>query len=110
MYVPKVFAVEDLAQLQDFMEEFNFATMVTERDGELTASHIPFLLDRSVEPYGALRAHIAIRNPQLKDCNPERSSAGDFSRSALLRFSVVVRAAGERAHLELHSGARLWRS
>ena len=54
-------------ELQDFMEEFNFATVVTQRDGELTASHIPFLLDRSVEPYGVLRAHVAIRNPQLKD-------------------------------------------
>jgi transcriptional regulator len=67
MYVPKAFAVEDLAQLQDFMDEFNFATVVTQRDGELTASHIPFLLDRSVEPYGVLRAHVAIRNPQLED-------------------------------------------
>lgn len=67
MYVPKLFAVEDLAQLQDFMDEFNFATVVTQRDGELTASHIPFLLDRSVEPYGALRAHVAIKNPQLED-------------------------------------------
>ncbi len=67
MYVPKLFAVEDSATLQDFMDEFNFATMVTGRDSELTASHIPFLLDRSVGPYGALRAHIAIRNPQLKD-------------------------------------------
>lgn len=67
MYVPKVFAVEDLPRLHDFMERFNFATMVTQRDGELTASHIPFVLNRSVEPHGALRAHIAIRNPQLKD-------------------------------------------
>jgi transcriptional regulator len=67
MYVPKVFGVEDLARLQDFMEEFNFATVVTERGGELTASHIPFLLDRRAEPYGVLRAHLAIRNPQLKD-------------------------------------------
>ncbi len=67
MYVPKAFAVDDLVQLQDFMEEFNFATVVTQRDGELTASHIPFLLDRSVEPCGVLRAHVAIRNPQLED-------------------------------------------
>jgi len=67
MYVPKAFAVEDLPRLQDFMEEFNFATLVTQRDGELTASHIPFLLDRSSEPYGVLRAHVAIRNPQLED-------------------------------------------
>jgi transcriptional regulator len=67
MYVPKAFAVEDVVQLQDFMEEFNFATVVTERDGELTASHIPFFLDRSLAPYGVLRAHVAIRNPQLDD-------------------------------------------
>jgi transcriptional regulator len=67
MYVPKLFAVEDLAKLHSFMEEFNFATVVTQRDGELTASHIPFILDPSVEPYGALRAHVAIRNPQLED-------------------------------------------
>jgi transcriptional regulator len=67
MYVPKAFAVDDLPQLQDFMEEFNFATVVTQRDGELTASHIPFLLDRNAGPYGVLRAHVAIRNPQLED-------------------------------------------
>src|SRR5271154_4927468 len=67
MYVPKAFAVDDLAQLQGFMEAFNFATVVTQRDNKLTASHIPFLLDRSVEPYGVLRAHVAIRNPQLED-------------------------------------------
>jgi transcriptional regulator len=67
MYVPKVFAVDDLVQLQDFIEEFNFATLITHRDGELTASHIPFLLDRGVQPYGMLRAHVAIRNPQLED-------------------------------------------
>ena len=67
MYVPQAFAVDDIPRLQDFMEQFNFATLVTGRAGELTASHLPFLLDRGVEPYGALRAHIAIRNPQLKD-------------------------------------------
>ena len=67
MYVPKLFAVDNMPQLYDFMEKFNFATLVTQRGGELTASHIPFLLDRSVEPCGVLRAHIAIRNPQIKD-------------------------------------------
>ena len=67
MYLPQLFAVEELPRLHDFMDEFNFATVVTGRDGELTASHIPFLLDRGVEPYGTLRAHLAIRNPQLED-------------------------------------------
>ena len=36
MYVPKVFAVEDVPRLHDFMDEFSFATLVTQRDGELT--------------------------------------------------------------------------
>jgi transcriptional regulator len=67
MYLPKVFAVEDLSRLHEFMEEFNFATLVTQQNGQLTASHIPFLLDRNTGPFGVLRAHIAIRNPQLKD-------------------------------------------
>ncbi|HTW64519.1 MAG TPA: FMN-binding negative transcriptional regulator [Bryobacteraceae bacterium] len=67
MYVPKVFAVEELPRLHAFMDEFSFAAMVTQHDGQMIASHIPFILDRSVAPYGVLRAHIAIRNPQLKD-------------------------------------------
>jgi len=67
MYVPKLFAVEDVPRLQDFMEQFNFATLVTQRGGELTASHIPLVLDRTVAPYGALRAHLAIKNPQVED-------------------------------------------
>jgi transcriptional regulator len=65
MYLTKAFAVADTAQLHDFMDEYNFATVVTERAGELIASHIPFLLDRGAGENGALRAHIAIRNPQL---------------------------------------------
>jgi len=67
MYLPKAFAVEDLGQLHDFMEEFNFATLVTHQNGELNASHIPFLLDRDTGPFGMLRAHVAIRNQQLTD-------------------------------------------
>lgn len=67
MYVPQAFAIDDVPRLHDFMEEFNFATIVTTREGELTGSHIPFVLDRAAGPYGTLRAHIAIRNPQLTD-------------------------------------------
>jgi transcriptional regulator len=66
MYLPKAFAVSDLPRLHDFMDEFNFAAVVTQHAGELTASHVPFILDRSAGPNGTLRAHIAIRNPQLE--------------------------------------------
>jgi transcriptional regulator len=65
MYLPPLFAVEDLGQIQDFIDQYSFATVVTQRNGELIASHVPFLLGRGVEPYGVLHAHLAVRNPQL---------------------------------------------
>jgi predicted FMN-binding regulatory protein PaiB len=34
MYVPKAFAIENVPRLHDFMEEFNFAALITARDGE----------------------------------------------------------------------------
>lgn len=65
MYVPGAFAVSDLLVLQDFMEQYSFANLVTRHSGELIASHIPFLLDRDAGRYGCLRGHLAVRNPQL---------------------------------------------
>jgi transcriptional regulator len=65
MYLPSVFAVKDLPVLQDFMEQYSFATLVTRHADELIASHIPFILDRGAGPYGTLRGHLAVRNPQL---------------------------------------------
>src|SRR5260370_22333881 len=65
MYLPSVFAVKELPVLQDFMERYSFATLVTRHSDELIASHIPFILDRDAGPYGTLRGHLAVRNPQL---------------------------------------------
>jgi transcriptional regulator len=65
MYLPSVFAVKDLPVLQDFMEQYSFATLVTRHSDELIASHIPFVLDRAAGPHGTLRGHLAVRNPQL---------------------------------------------
>ena len=64
MYIPEQFEVQDVGVLQDFMERFNFAMLVTQKDGSMIASHLPFVLDRSVGRYGALRAHLAKKNPQ----------------------------------------------
>jgi transcriptional regulator len=65
MYLPSAFAVKDLLVLQNFMEQYSFATLVTRQSGELVASHLPFVLDRNAGPYGCLRGHVSIRNPQL---------------------------------------------
>ncbi len=64
MYIPKSFAETDAAVLYDFMRANNFAALVTGRDGHLTASHIPFMVNSE---RGVLKAHLARANDQWKD-------------------------------------------
>ncbi len=63
MYIPKSFAETDAAVLYDFMRAHNFATIVTQRDGQMAASHIPFMVDSE---RGVLKAHLARANDQWK--------------------------------------------
>jgi transcriptional regulator len=65
MYLPRLFAVDDLAELHGFMEQFSFASLVTQNEGKLIGSHIPFVLDREEGASGRLRGHVAVGNPQL---------------------------------------------
>ena len=65
MYLPRLFAVEDVAELHDFIEQFSFASLVTQTEGNLIASHIPLVLDREAGARGRLRGHVAAGNPQL---------------------------------------------
>jgi len=69
MYLPRAFAVKDIPELHAFMEQFSFASLVTQNDGKLIASHIPFVLDREEGASGRLRGHVAVRNPQLAHLN-----------------------------------------
>jgi transcriptional regulator len=66
MYVPSVFAENDLAKLFDFMESNSFALLTTHQDGRSVASHLPFLVDRSAGPNGSLLGHLARANPQWR--------------------------------------------
>ncbi|MEO8608296.1 MAG: FMN-binding negative transcriptional regulator [Chloroflexota bacterium] len=61
MYIPKSFAIADAETLYAFMRAHNFATLVTQHDGHLTASSIPFMVDSE---RGMLRAHLARANDQ----------------------------------------------
>jgi transcriptional regulator len=65
MYIPEKFREDDPQVLKDFMDRYNFATLITQADGAMVASHIPFVLDRSEGTYGTLQGHIARSNPQL---------------------------------------------
>jgi transcriptional regulator len=70
MYIPAWFRIDDLVQLHSLMEQFSFATLVTQTaDGTHAspfATHLPFVLEREQGEYGTLRAHMARANPQWK--------------------------------------------
>ncbi len=61
MYIPKSNLETDVAVLYDFMRAHNFAALVTQCDGQITATHIPFMLDAE---RGVLKAHLARANDQ----------------------------------------------
>ena len=64
MYTPKHFEMNDPAELTAFMQHYNFAALVTSHEGNITASHLPFMLDASRGEHGTLIAHLAHTNPQ----------------------------------------------
>lgn len=67
MYIPEHFAETDLPTLHEFMQQHNFATLVTLHDGSPFASHLPLLLERSAGTHGALLGHMARNNEQWRD-------------------------------------------
>jgi len=66
MYVPPHFAEKDLSQLHDAIERHSFATLISQNGGELEASHLPLLLDRSSGSSGTLLGHMAKANLQWR--------------------------------------------
>ncbi len=64
MYTPKQFEMNDPAELSAFIQHYNFAALVTSHEGNLTATHLPFMLDTSRGEHGTLIAHLARPNPQ----------------------------------------------
>ena len=71
MYIPKHFSEPDQDVLHDFMEQHSFAALVTTNDGQLSATHLPFYLDRSRGDHGTLVAHMARANQHWKSINTE---------------------------------------
>ncbi|GAC1360465.1 MAG: FMN-binding negative transcriptional regulator [Ktedonobacteraceae bacterium] len=64
MYTPPAFREDDLKQLHTLMNDYSFATLVTQQDGVPLASHLPFLLDTGRGQYGMLLSHMAHANTQ----------------------------------------------
>jgi transcriptional regulator len=64
MYIPVFNRVDDRKKINAFIHAHGFATIITQNDGAPWASHLPVLLDESVDGHGTLRSHMARANPQ----------------------------------------------
>jgi transcriptional regulator len=65
LYIPKPQRVEDRKLLDDLMDEFSFADLVT-AEPAIRITHIPVLLDRNAGTYGTIYGHLARQNPQTE--------------------------------------------
>jgi transcriptional regulator len=63
MYLPAHFEEPDVPTLHALIRAHPLATLVTLDGGELTANHIPMLIDPEPSPWGTLRGHVARANP-----------------------------------------------
>jgi transcriptional regulator len=78
VYVPKAFREDRQQILHALIEQHSFGTLITFDDGELTASHLPFLLEPGRGPHGTLLGHFARANPQWESFAEEREALAIF--------------------------------
>ena len=67
MYTPPAFREDDLKQLHTLMNDYSFATLVTQQGGVPLASHLPFMVDTERGQYGVLSSHMARANTQWQE-------------------------------------------
>ena len=65
MHIPKIFEQKDLAHFQELINNYPFATLISNSDSGLEANHIPLLLNQS-NGKNVLQGHIAKANPLWK--------------------------------------------
>jgi len=63
MYLPPSFREPRTEVMHDLIEAHPLGVVVTSSAGGLFATHMPWVLDRTVGPLGTLRGHIARSNP-----------------------------------------------
>ncbi len=75
MYIPSEFQIDDPEVLSQFMQRYNFGTLVSQDgDGALVASHIPFVVDAAPGRLPTLFAHVAKANRQWRSFGDDREA------------------------------------
>ena len=63
MFQPEIFREKRTEKLHEMIDRFPFASVVTTRDGQIEANHIPLVLDPGNGSLGVLHGHLAAANP-----------------------------------------------
>jgi len=66
MYLPPAFHEDRIEIMHDLIKHQSFATLITVEEGEISANHIPFIINPELSEYGTLRGHISKGNPLWK--------------------------------------------
>ena len=64
MYIPKHFEITDKSEIFAFVEANAFGQLISNVDGRLYSTHLPFLLSK--DRY-KITGHLALQNPQLAE-------------------------------------------
>ena len=79
MYQPPIFKEDRLDIIHDLIRSNNFCALVINVDGELSANHIPMMLDPDIGEFGTLRGHISKGNSMWKDIGDGCTVLGIFT-------------------------------
>ena len=101
MYVPDLFGSASPSDIQEIVETYSFATLITVRGDELQISHLPLVLEGNARRWRAARPHGA-RQSAAGALYLGQESHRDFPRSARLRVAGLVRAAGRGRNVPVH--------
>ena len=64
MYIPRIYKNENPEEVQQFLIDNSFGILVSTKQGEILASHIPLELEQNEKEEWVLQGHIALGNPQ----------------------------------------------
>ncbi|MGH7862245.1 MAG: FMN-binding negative transcriptional regulator, partial [Candidatus Dormibacteraceae bacterium] len=74
MYIPRPDREERLAVLHDVIRENSFATIISNGDEGMVATHLPLLLDPDRGQFGTLIGHVARENRQWRAFSEDQDS------------------------------------
>lgn len=78
MYIPGPYQEERVAVLHAVIRANSFATLVSNGEGGIVATHLPILLDSTRGPHGMLIGHLARENQHWRALAADRESLAIF--------------------------------